>query len=85
MQANYITLQEITQRKEELKKEIDLKEERISELTNELFSTSTPKTGAEAIIQHAQSAVWVYDGVMTGVKIVRRFQRFFGTKKKKST
>lgn len=82
MEQTYITLEEITQRKEALKKEIVQKEERISELTHELFSASPPKTGVESIMQHAQSALWIYDGVMTGVKVVRRFQRFFGKRKR---
>lgn len=85
MERTYITLQEITQRKEELKREIDQKEHQLSELAHELFSTSAPKTSTESMIQYAQSAIWIYDGVMTGVKIVRRFQRFFGKSEKRKS
>ncbi|MGL5938680.1 MAG: hypothetical protein ACRCZY_01225 [Phocaeicola sp.] len=79
-----MTLEEITRRKEELKAEIDLKERKISSLANDFFTTSPPKTKIESVMQHVQSALWIYDGVMTGIKVVRRFQRLFEKKNKKS-
>ncbi|MGL5273244.1 MAG: hypothetical protein ACRC8J_07150 [Phocaeicola sp.] len=83
MQTIYASLEDITQRRKELEKEIDLKEECLAELTNQLFTVSPPKSQTEALVQYAQSAVWIFDGVMTGIRIVRRFRNFFGSKKKK--
>ncbi|MGL4851660.1 MAG: hypothetical protein ACRC3Z_03275 [Phocaeicola sp.] len=80
-QRVYTTLEEITQRRRELEEQIEKKEEKLGNLTKELFSSPPPKSGLEGIVQHAQSAIWAYDGIMTGIRIVKRFQRFFGSKK----
>ena len=71
-----ITLEEIA-REEVLKAKTQ-----ITETLRELFVPEENKGGIEGIMQHVNTGIAVYDGIMTGIKIMRKVRSYF-TKKKK--
>lgn len=73
-----ITLEDIALRKAELQKDIQEKKENIKELSRELFAPLEPATNkANAIMRAFNTGMAIYDGAMTGVKIVRRIRKLF--------
>ena len=73
-----ITLEDIALRKAELQKEIQEKKENIKELSRELFAPLEPATNkANAMMRAFNTGMAIYDGAMTGVKIVRRIRKLF--------
>ena len=73
-----ITLEDIALRKAELQKDIQEKKENIKELSRELFAPLEPATNkAKAMMRAFNTGMAIYDGAMTGVKIVRRIRKLF--------
>ena len=73
-----ITLEDIALRKAELQKGIQEKKENIKELSRELFAPLEPATNkANAMMRAFNTGMAIYDGAMTGVKIVRRIRKLF--------
>lgn len=73
-----ITLEDIALRKAELQKDIQKKKENIKELSRELFAPLEPATNkANAMMRAFNTGMAIYDGAMTGVKIVRRIRKLF--------
>lgn len=73
-----ITLEDIAQRKAELQKRIQDKKEKIKGLSHELFAPLEPATNkANAIMRAFNTGMALYDGALTGVKIIRRIQKLF--------
>ena len=73
-----ITLEDIALRKAELQKNIQEKKENIKELSRELFAPFEPATNkANAMMRAFNTGMAIYDGAMTGVKIVRRIRKLF--------
>ena len=77
-----ITLEEIARRKAEKREEVLKAKTQITETLRELFVPEENKGGIEGIMQHVNTGIAVYDGVMTGIKIMRKVRSYF-TKKKK--
>lgn len=77
-----ITLEEIARRKNEKREEVRKVKTQMMQTVHELFEPEENKGGVEGIMQHISTGIAVYDGVMTGIKIMRRIRSFF-TKKKK--
>lgn len=73
-----VTLEDIALRKAELQKDIQEKKENIKELSRELFAPLEPATNkANAMMRAFNTGMAIYDGAMTGVKIVRRIRKLF--------
>ena len=73
-----ITLEDIALTKAELQKDIQEKKENIKELSRELFAPLEPATNkANAMMRAFNTGMAIYDGAMTGVKIVRRIRKLF--------
>ena len=69
-------------RKAEKREEVLKAKTQITETLRELFVPEENKGGIEGIMQHVNTGIAVYDGVMTGIKIMRKVRSYF-TKKKK--
>lgn len=78
-----ITLEEIARRKNEKREEVRKVKTQMMQTVHELFEPEENKGGVEGIMQHISTGIAVYDGVMTGIKIMRRIRSFF-TKRKNS-
>ena len=74
-QPPYYSVESIAQRRAEKKEEILRSKARIQNLTQELFAP-------QKSMQHINAGIAAYDGLMTGLKILRRVRGFFSRNKK---
>lgn len=81
-QPPYYSVESIAQRRAEKKEEILLSKARIQNLTQELFAPQKSKNQMDNMMQHINAGIAAYDGLMTGLKILRRVRGFFARNKK---
>lgn len=79
---NPATLEEIAIRKQDLLKQIRKQSIKIQVTASDLFTPVTSENKMEMFMNSVNSGIAMYDGVMTGVKLMRRIRRFFKSKKK---
>lgn len=73
-----ITLEEITLRKEKLFKEIHTQKRAMTVTTREIFAPIAPATNkADALMRSFNTGMAVFDGVMMGIKIMRKVRTYF--------
>lgn len=73
-----ITLEEITLRKEKLLKEIHSQKRAMTATTREIFAPIAPATNkADALMRSFNTGMAVFDGVMMGIKIMRKVRAYF--------
>lgn len=78
-----ITLNDIRAKQNELRKELADSQTRIGELWHDLVAPPPTDNKAEQWMSSLQRGFAIYDGVMTGYKLFRRFQAFLPKRKKK--
>ena len=76
-----ITLEEISRRKKEVKKQIEIQKVLMTSTASELFSPTKATNKMEFFMNSFNSGMAVFDGVMTGLKIMRRIRLLFKKKK----
>ena len=76
------SIQIISERKSRKKDELRQSKQRIHELTQNLFSPPETKNKMD-LMNHFNTGLAAYDGIMTGVKIYRRIKEIFSGKKHK--
>ena len=81
MPAQY-SVQLISQLRAKKKQELKESKERILSLTQELFTPQHSKNKAENLMQHINAGIAAYDGIRTGMMILKRIRAFFNRKKK---
>ena len=74
-QQKTITLEEIGKRKEALRLQIEKQRSVIISSVKKTFATPTEKA-AHPIMQSFNTGLAIFDGVMTGIKIMRRVKAF---------
>ncbi|MDM8152904.1 hypothetical protein QUW14_00970 [Bacteroides gallinaceum] len=79
----YYTLEMIRQQRLDKKAEILQSKQRMYQLAHQLFNPPQSKNKFEGMMQHVNMGIAAYDGVMTGIKVLRRIRTFFGSKKRK--
>lgn len=72
-----VTLEEITRRKKEKKEEVRKLKAQMAQTMHELFAPEENKGGAMGIMTHIGTGIAVYDGIMTGIKVMRRIRGIF--------
>lgn len=77
-----VTLEEIALRKQQLLMQIRSQKAKIQLTAGDLFAPVTAETKMEMFMNSVNSGIAMYDGVMTGIKVVRRIRNFFKSKKK---
>lgn len=77
-----ITLEEITRRKNEKREEVRKSKARMVQTIRGMFVPEENKGGVEGLMQHVSTGIAVYDGVMTGIKIMRRIKSLFIRKRR---
>lgn len=80
---NHYTLEMIRQQRIDKKKEILQSKEQMLHLAHQLFSPPQSKNKFEGMMQHVNMGIAAYDGLMTGIKVLRRVRAFFGSGKRK--
>ena len=76
-QQPYYTIEIIRQQRLNKKEELLQSKERMQQLAHQLFAPQESKNKFEGMMQHINMGIAAYDGVMTGVKILRRIRYFF--------
>lgn len=78
------TMDDIVRLKQELLADIHKQKDIMSDLAHEIFAPPTPApTGKNGLIHSFNTGMAVLDGVVLGVKVIRKFRSFFHHKKKK--
>lgn len=78
MNQSLITLDRICQQKAEKLAEIRASKQRITEQTRELFHPAKEAVGsAKLLTNNLSSGIAIFNGVMTGFKIIKRIRTFF--------
>lgn len=81
-QTHY-TLDMIRQQRLNKKTEILQSKQRMYQLAHQLFNPAQSKNKFEGMMQQVNMGIAAYDGVMTGIKVLRRIRTFFGSKKRR--
>ena len=75
-----ITLDMICQQKADKLAEIQASKQRIADQARELFHPSEVIGGAKLLSNNFSSGIAIFNGVMTGFKIIKRIRKFFQRK-----
>jgi hypothetical protein len=72
------TLEEIAERKKKLLNEIHAQKRAMTATTREIFAPIAPATNkADAIMRSFNTGMAIFDGVVMGVKIMRKIRAYF--------
>ncbi len=72
-----ITLEMIGQQKTEKLAEIRESKQRISETVRHLFKPEETMEGTQGIMHNFNSGIAIFNGLITGFKIIKRIRNFF--------
>lgn len=73
-----VTLESIIRRKARLKEELNQQKEVMTNLTRSMFTPLIPTTKkAGAMMRVFNTGMAIFDGVILGIKLMRRFRRAF--------
>lgn len=73
-----MTLEQIALRKAELLRDIRTQKEKITTLTQGIFAPlAPPRNKANALMRSVNTGIALWEGIMTGVKIMRKMRRLF--------
>ena len=76
------TIEGIRERRLAKREELKLSKDRMLNLSQQLFAPQHGKKIIDRLMQQVNMGIAAYDGLMTGIKILRRVRGFFGDKKK---
>ena len=77
-----VTLEMILRQKVAKRAEIRESRQRINDMTRQIFHPAQEAaTGANVLMNNFQSGMVIFNGVMTGFKIIKRIRAFFQRKK----
>ena len=77
MKDEMITLEIIKQMRREKLKEIRAAGTTIKNTTHGIFSPQERQTRVNGLMQHVGTGIAVYDGIMTGIKLIRQIRKMF--------
>ena len=80
-QPTKYTLEEIYQLRMHKQNEIAESKKRMLHYAQDLFAPQKSTNKIDNFMQHVNSGISVYDGLMTGMKIVKRIRKFFQRKR----
>lgn len=72
-----LTLESLVRLKAEKLEEVRASKRRIGEQMQQLFAPLKPQSRENVLTQHINSCLAIFDGLMTGIRIMRKIQRFF--------
>ena len=80
--TTFITLESIAQRKGEVRKKLHLQKLIMTDTARELFAPLAPAADkGNAIMRAFNTGMAVFDGVMLGLRMMKRVRRMFSSKK----
>lgn len=71
----------IAQRRAEKRQQLRDSKKRIQELTQDLLAPQESQNKIENLMQHVNAGIAAYDGIRTGIMILRRIRALFPKKK----
>lgn len=77
------SIENIRQRRLAKQEELRQSKERIQDLGQQLFAPHESKNKIDGLMQQVNMGIAAYDGIMTGIKILRRIRGVFDKRKKK--
>lgn len=83
MQTDKYTVQQIVSIRMKKRQELQDTKNRIVDLTEDLFAPRHSKNKMENMMQHVNAGIAAYDGLRTGLMVLRRIRSFFRRKKRK--
>lgn len=83
MTTDDYTLRKIRNERRRLRAALEENKERIADRCDQLLNPSPARSRMELWVNRAESAFAIYDGVMTGYKLLRTVRRVLPRKKKK--
>lgn len=76
-----VTLESIAQQKAELLEQIHEQKDAMNEIARDIFAPLAPATDkASSMMRAFNTGMAVFDGVMLGLKLMRKFKKIFGRK-----
>lgn len=76
-----ITLEDIAQRKQELLEEIRAQKQAMTDTTRRIFAPLAPAaSGTSALMRSFNTGMAIFDGVMLGMKVIRKIRSLFNKK-----
>lgn len=73
-----ITLEDIAQRKQETLAKIKKQKELMADITHDIFAPLAPAaSGASSLMRSFNTGMAIFDGVMLGVKVMRKIRAIF--------
>ena len=80
-----ITLESIAQRKQEVRKKLHLQKQIMTDTARDLFAPLAPAADkGNAIMRAFNTGMAVFDGVMLGLRMMKRARRMFSSKKEQN-
>lgn len=76
-----ITLESIAQRKQEVRKKLHLQKQIMTDTARDLFAPAPAADKGNAIMRAFNTGMAVFDGVMLGLRMMKRVRRMFSSKK----
>ncbi len=77
-----ITLDMIAQLKAQKLKEVQQAKADIADTVHNIFAPVQKQTGSDGFMHHIHTGIAVFEGMRTGIKIIKRVRGFFHKKKR---
>lgn len=74
------SIESIRERRLAKQEELKLSKDRMHNLSQQLFAPQQGQNKIDSLMQQINMGIAAYDGLMTGIKILRRVRGFFGGK-----
>lgn len=74
------SLESISSQRKNKKAEIQVSKMKMQQIAQDLFAPPATKNKMEGLMQHVNTGIAAYDGIMTGMKILQRIRGFFRKK-----
>ncbi len=73
-----LTLEDISERKRKVLSDIQAQKKAMTATTQEIFSPLAPAaTKADSLMRSFNTGMAVFDGVVLGIKVIRKLRRYF--------
>ena len=77
-----VTLESIARQKAELLQKIQLQKRTMAGLAQEIFAPLKPAaTQTNSLVRSFNTGMAVFDGIVLGIKVIRKFKRLFGRRR----
>ncbi|MCE2617610.1 MAG: hypothetical protein ACTTKN_00695 [Phocaeicola sp.] len=83
MNKDIITLKDIHQLRKDKLTEVREQGNKIKDAVHNIFMPQEKETGINGLMQYVSTGVAIYDGILTGLKIIRRIRGAFSVRRKK--